>query len=155
MKKKVMLDELKEIASNLGKIMKGGEVIALFGNLGAGKTTFVKEFAKSLEIFENIKSPTFNYVLEYTSGRLPLYHFDVYRLDNSYEVYDTGYEEYINSDGVVVIEWADIIEEELPKSYIKVKLNYCEEEDKREIEIEAINNSELDKEIEKYVNTGN
>ena len=59
MKKKVMLDELKEIASNLGKKMKGGEVIALFGNLGAGKTTFVKEFAKSLEIFENIKSPTY------------------------------------------------------------------------------------------------
>lgn len=155
MKKKVILEELKDIASNLGKIMKGGEVIALLGNLGAGKTTFVKEFAKSLGIFENIKSPTFNYVLEYTSGRLPLYHFDVYRLDNSYEVYDTGYEEYINGDGVVVIEWADIIEEELPKSYIEVRLNYCEEENKREIEITAVNNSELDKEIEKYVNTGN
>ena len=77
MKRKVTLEELKKIAYNIGKVMKGGEVVALIGDLGAGKTTFVKEFAKSLGIFENIKSPTFNYVLEYTSGRLPLYHFDV------------------------------------------------------------------------------
>ena len=155
MKRKVTLEELKKIAYNLGKVMKGGEVVALIGDLGAGKTTFVKEFAKSLNILENIKSPTFNYVLEYTSGRVPLYHFDVYRLDNSYEVYDTGYEEYINGDGVVIVEWANIIEEELPKNYIRVELKYCIDENLREIEISAVNNVEFEKEIIKYVDTGN
>ncbi len=155
MKRKVTLEELKKIAYNLGKVMKGGEVVALIGDLGAGKTTFVKEFAKSLNILENIKSPTFNYVLEYTSGRVPLYHFDVYRLDNSYEVYDTGYEEYINGDGVVIVEWANIIEEELPNNYIRVELKYCIDENLREIEISAVNNVEFEKEIIKYVDTGN
>lgn len=155
MKKKVTLEELKKIAYNLGKIMKGQEVIALIGDLGTGKTTFVKEFAKALNIFENIKSPTFNYVLEYTSGRVPLYHFDVYRLDNSYEVYDTGYEEYISGNGVVIVEWANIIENELPENYIRIELKYCIEENLREIEISAINNSEIEKEIMEYVNTGN
>jgi tRNA threonylcarbamoyladenosine biosynthesis protein TsaE len=155
MKRKVTLEELKKIAYNLGKVMKGGEVVALIGDLGAGKTTFVKEFAKSLNILENIKSPTFNYVLEYTSGRVPLYHFDVYRLDNSYEVYDTGYEEYINGDGVVIVEWANIIEDELPNNYIRVELRYCIDENLREIEISAVNNVEFEKEIIKYVDTGN
>ena len=155
MERKVTLQELKKIAYNLGKVMKGGEVVALIGDLGAGKTTFVKEFAKSLNILENIKSPTFNYVLEYTSGRVPLYHFDVYRLDNSYEVYDTGYEEYINGDGVVIVEWANIIEEELPNNYIRVELKYCIDENLREIEISAVNNVEFEKEIIKYVDTGN
>lgn len=155
MKIRVNEDDLKKIAYKIGSMMSGGEVIALIGNLGAGKTTFVKEFAKALGVSENIKSPTFNYVLEYMSGRLPLYHFDVYRLEDSFEVYDTGYEDYINSNGVVIIEWADIIEEELPQNYIRIELSYCEEENAREVEIKVNNNCNIDKEIEKYVSTWN
>ena len=101
-------------------------------------------------IDENIKSPTFNYVLEYLSGRLPLYHFDVYRLGEAEEIYEVGYEDYLNSNGILLIEWANIIESELPKEYVEVKLNY-HGEDTREVELRYIGNEVKEKEMLEYV----
>ncbi|MGL5123473.1 MAG: tRNA (adenosine(37)-N6)-threonylcarbamoyltransferase complex ATPase subunit type 1 TsaE [Fusobacteriaceae bacterium] len=147
MKKILTFDEINIIAKKLANIVKENTVIALIGDLGTGKTTFVKTFAKELGVLENIKSPTFNYYLEYKSGRLPLYHFDVYRLTHGEEVYEVGYEDCLNCGGVTFIEWADIIKSELPKEYIEIKFNYYEEE-KREIEIKTYGNKELEKEVE-------
>ena len=90
------------------------------------------------------------YVLEYLSGRLPLYHFDVYRLGEAEEIYEVGYEDYLNSNGILLIEWANIIESELPKEYIEVKLNY-HGEDTREVELRYIGNEAKEKEMLEYV----
>lgn len=85
-----------------------GEIYLLTGDLGTGKTVFTKGFAEGLGITEHITSPTFNIIKEYHSGRLPLYHFDLYRLSDEDELYAIGADEYWNSDGVCVIEWADM-----------------------------------------------
>lgn len=154
MEKILTFEELDKLAFDLGKYVEKNSVIALVGDLGTGKTTFVKEFAKSLGITENLKSPTFNYVLEYLSGRLPLYHFDVYRLGEAEEVYEVGYEDYLNADGVVIVEWADIIESELPKEHIEIKLEYWDE-NRRKLSITYPGNIKKEEEMLKYVGFSN
>ncbi|MGL4534225.1 MAG: tRNA (adenosine(37)-N6)-threonylcarbamoyltransferase complex ATPase subunit type 1 TsaE [Fusobacteriaceae bacterium] len=150
MKKIVSFDEINEIAKKLANYVKENTVIALIGDLGTGKTSFVKTFAKEFGVQENLKSPTFNYYLEYKSGKMPLYHFDVYRLTEAEEIYEIGYEDCLNSGGVAIIEWADIIETELPKEYIEIKFYHLDEE-KRKIEISVKHNTEMEKEVLKYV----
>lgn len=154
MKKILNFYEINEIARKLAKIIKENTVIALIGDLGTGKTTFVKTFAEELGVKETLKSPTFNYYLEYKSGRIPLYHFDVYRLSVAEEIYEVGYEDCINNGGVTIIEWADIIYSELPKEYIEIKLWYDDEET-RKIEIKVVGNSEYEKEVLRNVNFSN
>lgn len=154
MKKILTFNELNRLAEKLAEFSEENTVIALIGDLGTGKTTFTKTFAAKLGVTESIKSPTFNYVLEYFSGRLPLYHFDVYRLCEAEEIYEVGYEDYLNSGGIVLIEWADIIESELPKEYIEIKLYHHGEED-REVELKYIGNPEKEKEMLEYVDFGN
>lgn len=154
MKKIMSFEEIDLLAKNLSNFVNKGDVIALIGNLGTGKTTFTQKFAKSLGVTENLKSPTFNYVLEYFSGRLPLYHFDVYRLSEAEEIYEVGYEDYLNNEGVLLIEWADIIKSELPKEYIEIRLDY-NDENSRKIEIKYIGNEKKEKEMLSYVNFGN
>ena len=95
-------------------------VICLIGELGSGKTIFTKGFANALGIDENITSPTFNIIKEYTSGELPLFHMDVYRLDGNVE--DLGIEEYYSKKGITIIEWADMIKEYLPKERLDIKI---------------------------------
>lgn len=152
MKKKLNFLEIDSLAEKLAKYVEPNTVIALIGDLGTGKTSFSKAFAKGLGIKENLKSPTFNYVLEYLDGRLPLYHFDVYRLGSSEEIYEIGYEDYINNGGVALIEWANIIYDELPKEYIKIEMKYDGDvESEREIDIKFIGNKEKEKELLKYV----
>ena len=97
-------EQTREIAAGLADTLKGGEVILLSGDLGAGKTTFTKGLAAALGVEETVTSPTFNYVKEY-NGRLPLYHFDMYRVADADEVYELGLEEYFYRGGVVVVEW--------------------------------------------------
>ncbi len=109
------------IAKSLASSLKPGTVIALDGELGAGKTVFVKGIAMGLGIFENITSPTFTIVKEY-SGRLKLYHFDVYRIEDSSELFQIGFDEYINGEGVSVIEWAVNIEDTLPSDTIYINI---------------------------------
>lgn len=154
MKKEVTFHKIDDIAKKMANIIEKNTVIALIGDLGTGKTSFVKVFAKALGVTENIKSPTFNYYLEYKSGRMPLYHFDVYRLSSSEEVYEVGYEDCINSDGVVLIEWANIIERELPKEYIEINLEYSDDE-KRVIDIKYIGNKEKEEVLLRNVGFSN
>ena len=97
-------EQTREIAARLADTLKGGEVILLSGDLGAGKTTFTKGLAAALGVEETVTSPTFNYVKEY-NGRLPLYHFDMYRVADADEVYELGLEEYFYRGRVVVVEW--------------------------------------------------
>jgi len=109
-----------EIGKKLGEKADKGEIICLEGDLGVGKTVFTKGFAKGLNIEENIDSPTFTIVQEYTEGRLPLYHFDVYRIGDISEMDEIGYEDYFFGEGVCLIEWASRIEELIPESAIHI-----------------------------------
>jgi tRNA threonylcarbamoyladenosine biosynthesis protein TsaE len=148
MEKNLTFEKINEIARNLGTYVQKGDVVVLIGDLGSGKTAFTKEFAKGLGITVDIKSPTFNYVLEYLDGRLPLYHFDMYRITDPQEIYELGYDEYIQSAGVCVIEWGDLIETELPLRHIQIKFKYSGE-NTRDITLTYPGGNE--KEIEEYV----
>ena len=116
---------------DLGKRACPGTVIALTVDLGAGKTTLTKAIAQGLGISDMITSPTFNIVKEYDGGRLPLYHFDVYRIGDADEMYELGYEEYFYGNGVCVVEWADLIEDLLPENAVRIQLEYGGEEGER------------------------
>ncbi|AVQ17445.1 tRNA (adenosine(37)-N6)-threonylcarbamoyltransferase complex ATPase subunit type 1 TsaE [Fusobacterium gonidiaformans] len=155
MRKKLYFQELDILADSLANYAKEDTFIALIGDLGTGKTHFTQRFAKSLGVIENLKSPTFNYVLGYESGRLPLYHFDVYRLTEAEELYEVGYEDYLRENGVILMEWANLVESELPDEYIRLELHYTEEENQREVELRYIGNEEKEKELFTYVNFGN
>lgn len=115
-------DDTEHLGYFLGSISKKGYLICLVGDLGVGKTEFVKGFAKGLGVEEYVTSPTFIIVNEY-KGRLPLYHFDVYRINNTDEMYEIGYEEYFYGDGVCIIEWGDMIESLLPQERITVTIS--------------------------------
>ena len=120
----------------LGAGAKAGDVIALIGDLGTGKTTLTKYIAEGLGITEYITSPTFNIIKEYRSGRLPLFHFDVYRIADVDEMFEIGYEEYFFGDGVCVIEWADIVEEIIPEDALTIRISMGGSENERIYEIE-------------------
>lgn len=125
---KIYLDgeeQTKEIGYKLGTLLTPGSVICLVGDLGAGKTTMTQSLAQALEVDDYITSPTFTIVNEY-EGKMPLYHFDVYRIGSSDEMYDIGYDEYINGEGVCIIEWANLIEDILPDEYLYIELRYKE-----------------------------
>ena len=111
-----------EIGKKLGEKADKGEIICLEGDLGVGKTLFTKGFAEGLNIEENIDSPTFTIVQEYTEGRLPLYHFDVYRIGDISEMDEIGYEDYFFGEGVCLIEWASRIKELIPESAIRITI---------------------------------
>ena len=134
-------EETENIAFEFSKTLKGGEIITLDGDLGAGKTAFVRGLARGLNITDTVSSPTFTIVNEYRHGDLPLYHFDVYRIGSSDELYDIGWEDYISGNAVVVMEWAckvsDIFEEEPIK--IVIEKNPLLGEDYREINIKGAN----------------
>ena len=116
-------EETEKLGYETGLKAKAGDIFCLSGDLGVGKTVFTKGFAKGLGIDEDITSPTFTIVNEY-EGKMPLYHFDVYRIGSSDEMYDIGYEEYINGEGVCIIEWANLIEDILPDEYLHIELKY-------------------------------
>ncbi len=123
--------ETKKFATDVAQTLKKGDVIALVGDLGTGKTTLSKYIAEALGITETITSPTFTIVQEYHSGRLPLYHFDVYRVDDIEEMYRIGYEEYFYGEGVCIVEWADIVEEIIPEYAKVIFIEYGEDEGER------------------------
>ena len=122
--------ETIELAQNIESEKFPNMVICLTGDLGSGKTVFTKGFAKALEIDEEVTSPTFNIIKEYTSGEMPLYHMDVYRLDGN--VADLGIEEYFTKKGITIIEWADMITDYLPDKRLDIKIrSSMDDEDKR------------------------
>ena len=115
-----------EIAQNIESEKFPNMVICLTGDLGSGKTIFTKGFAEALGIDENITSPTFNIIKEYTTGEMNLYHMDLYRLNG--DVKNLGLEEYFTKGGVVIIEWADLIEDYLPEERLDVKIKVVDED---------------------------
>ena len=129
------LEETEQFGREFAQNLKPGSVVALVGPLGAGKTTLAKSIAKGLGVTETLTSPTFTIVQEYESGRLPLYHFDVYRVYDEEELFEMGFEEYFKKDGVCLIEWADLIEDMLPPCTVTLKLSYGENDDERVIDI--------------------
>ncbi len=106
----------------MGQKVPSGTVICMNGDLGVGKTVFVKGVAKGLGIHEPVSSPTFTIVQEYREGRIPLYHFDVYRIEDPDEMYEIGYEEYFFGDGVCMIEWAEQIQNLIPGNAVSVTI---------------------------------
>lgn len=115
-------DETYALGKSLGEAAKAGDVICLNGDLGVGKTVFTQGFAEGLGITEPVNSPTFTIVQEYDDGRLPLYHFDVYRIGDVSEMDEIGYEDYFYGEGVCLIEWSNLIEEILPEHVISVTI---------------------------------
>ena len=133
-------EETEALGLRLAKKATPGQVFTLIGDLGVGKTVFTQGFAKGLDIDEAICSPTFTIVQVYDSGRIPFYHFDVYRIGDVEEMDEIGYEDYIYGDGVSLIEWANLIEDILPDSYTRVTIEKNLEKgfDYRKITIESI-----------------
>ena len=119
-------EDTMEIAQNIQSEKFPNMVICLTGDLGSGKTIFTKGFAEALGIDENITSPTFNIIKEYTTGEMNLYHMDLYRLNG--DVKNLGLEEYFTKGGVVIIEWADLIEDYLPEERLDVKIKVVDED---------------------------
>ena len=130
------IEDTLALGKRIADGLKPGDVIGLTGPLGAGKTTLAQAIARGLGVSERMSSPTFTIVQEYESGRLPLYHFDVYRVSDEDELFEIGFEEYLHSGGVCLIEWADLIEDILPEETVWVRLEYGEHEDERICAIE-------------------
>ena len=129
-------EQMRELGRGIGALLTAGNVVCLTGDLGAGKTTLTKSIAEGLGIDEYVTSPSYTIVNEYM-GRLPLYHFDVYRINEVEEMYELGYEEYFFSEGVCVIEWAGMVEELLPEERIWIEIYQGETFDKRKLIIKA------------------
>lgn len=127
--------DTRSLGLEIADALEPGDVVALTGDLGTGKTALTKYIAEGLGVKEEISSPTFTIIKEYKSGRLPLYHFDVYRLGSGDELLDTGAEELLDGDGACVIEWADIVADVLPADSLIVSLNYGGSENERTAEI--------------------
>ncbi len=128
-------EETRRFGISLASQLMPGDILCLVGDLGTGKTSLTKAIAEGLGVTENIASPTFNIVKEYHSGRIPLYHFDVYRLSGPDELFETGAYEYFSGDGVCVIEWADLIADEIPAGSRFIRISYGESENERIYEI--------------------
>lgn len=111
-----------EFAKKIGEKLKSGDVLCLDGDLGVGKTVFTKGVAAGLGIKDDVSSPTFTLIQEYYGGRLPLYHFDVYRIDGPWDMDDLGYEEYFYGEGVCLVEWGSMIKELFPENTIYVRI---------------------------------
>lgn len=120
--KSLQTEDTYQVGVSLGEQAKPGEVYCLLGDLGVGKTVFTQGFAKGLQIEEPISSPTFTIVQEYEEGRLPFYHFDVYRISDIEEMDEIGYEDYFYGKGVCLIEWANLIEEILPENITTITI---------------------------------
>lgn len=120
--------ETQAVAEKLAAHVEAGTVITLNGDLGAGKTTFTQGFAKGLGVTRNVNSPTFTIMKQY-QGRLPLYHMDVYRLEDTGD--DIGLEEYINGDGVAIVEWSNLIESSLPTERLAITIERIGDEERK------------------------
>lgn len=120
--------ETQALAEKLANLVEAGTVITLNGDLGAGKTTFTQGFAKGLGVVRNVNSPTFTIMKQY-QGRLPLYHMDVYRLEDTGD--DIGLEEYINGDGVAIVEWSNLIESSLPTERLAITIERTGDDERK------------------------
>ena len=133
-------EETKEFARSLGEAASPGDVFALSGDLGVGKTVFAKGMAEGLGITEPVSSPTFTILQEYTSGRIPFYHFDVYRVEEPEEMEETGFDDAIFGEGVSLVEWAELIMDIMPEHYTQILIEKEPEKgfDYRKITLEQV-----------------
>lgn len=133
-------EETFSFGEKIGRDAVAGAVFTLVGDLGVGKTVFTQGVAAGLGITEPVNSPTFTIVQVYEEGRLPFYHFDVYRIGDSEEMYEVGFEEYVYGDGVSLIEWANLIEDILPEKYTSILIEKDLEKgfDYRKITVEEV-----------------
>ena len=124
----------KEAAQELAALLKGNETVAFFGDLGAGKTTFISALCEALGVEDEVTSPTFAMVHEYHSGPFPIYHFDMYRVDGEESLFSTGYYDYLDH-GLMLIEWSENIESLLPLDAMRIYMTYGEQEGERRIKV--------------------
>lgn len=129
--------ETEDFGEKLAKKLSGGEVIALFGGMGMGKTAFTRGLARGLGVEEGVSSPTFALIHEY-HGRLPVYHFDMFRVTGWDDLYSTGFFDYLGSEGVLVIEWSENIEAALPKNSLRIEIRLGANENERIFHVEGI-----------------
>ena len=122
-------EETEKVGAALGNILAPGTVIAYRGDLGAGKTAFTRGLARGLGVREIVTSPTYTIVNEYLGGRMPLFHFDMYRLGSSDELFDIGWEDYLERGGVCAVEWSEQVAEAMPSDTIYVTIARCPEAD--------------------------
>ena len=115
-------DETQALGQKLASRLASGDVIAYFGDLGAGKTAFTRGLAQGLGITDPVTSPTYTIVNEYLSGRIPLFHFDMYRLSSSDELFDIGWEDYLSRGGVCAVEWSENVMDALPEDTVWVRI---------------------------------
>ena len=127
--------ETEDLGCRLGRALEPGAVIAYTGDLGAGKTAFTRGLARGLGIPDRVTSPTFTIVNEYEGGRLPLFHFDMYRLGSADELYDIGWEDYLARGGVCAVEWSEIVRDALEPGCIRVDLRRGERDGQRRITV--------------------
>lgn len=129
--------ETEALGEKLAKKLCGGEVLALFGTMGMGKTAFTRGLARGLGIEDGVSSPTFALVHEY-HGRLTVYHFDMFRVTNWDDLYSTGFFDYLETGGVLVIEWSENIEGALPQEAVRIEIQPGETENQRIFQIEGM-----------------
>ena len=127
--------ETEALGCRLGERLAPGTVIAYTGDLGAGKTAFTRGLARGLGIPDRVTSPTFTIVNEYEGGRLPLFHFDMYRLGSSDELFDIGWEDYLARGGVCAVEWSENVEDALDGDTVRVDIRRGEQDNQRKIDI--------------------
>lgn len=130
--------ETRALGRTLAQALQGGAVVAFTGDLGAGKTAFVSGMAEGLGIEERVTSPTFTIVNEYEGGRLPLFHFDMYRLGSADELFHIGWEDYLARNGVCAVEWSENVDEALDGDTIRVDISRGEDDNTRIITIEGV-----------------
>ncbi len=131
-------EETRTLGARLADALTGGEVVAFTGDLGAGKTAFVSGMAQALGIGDRVTSPTFTIVNEYEGGRLPLFHFDMYRLGSADELFHIGWEDYLARGGVCAVEWSENVAEAIEPDAIRVSILRGEDEDSRIIRIKGV-----------------
>mgnify|MGYP001129412229 FL=1 len=131
-------EETEALGARLAEALAEGRVVAFTGDLGAGKTAFVSGMARALGVEERVTSPTFTVVNEYEGGRLPLFHFDMYRLDSADELFHIGWEDYLARGGVCAVEWSENVEEAIESDAVRVSIVRGDGDDDRIITIEGV-----------------
>lgn len=116
-------EETKNLGKEVSKLTKPGDLLAFYGELGVGKTCFIQGISQGLKVKDYVTSPSFTIINEY-QGKIPIYHFDLFRLNNAEEILELGYEEYFYGEGLIVIEWAEKIEQLLPKEHLKIDIKF-------------------------------